>query len=830
MKYRQLTRYALRSLGQGGQRLLIAVVAVAFGVMSLVTMITLSAEVERVLLVDEGIAVGGDIHLWRDSGYLAAESLAQIEEIQAGGHIAQYALVAHSPALVVKTPESGRVTFLQGGAGFDPQAYPLVGEITLGQPANAVPTDVLKNPGDVIITADLAGERDLSLGDTILVANRIGGTPVALQVSGIAIDTPDHKGQQIFYGLETAATIAGHPQPVTDVYALWGGDPEPAVSALNAAGWKMTRPDYLGQTQEEVRGTFSFMLKGAGILGLLVAGVGIANTMNVLLARRRKEVATLKSLGYSRGDVVLLFVVETAVIGLTGGLLGLALAAGLSLALVTMISDTITLFLAWRLDPLLLAGGLAIGVVTSVLFALQAILQASDARPADLFREAPAESRGTWLRSLAVYGLMAIPFVLIASLILGSVVQGVSVLLGALAGLLVLGLILGGILWLALRFLPTFRFNLLRMARNNMRRRGMRLIFAIIVLFLGVFALGLSVTIIFDSMEEYGRRSFSDEGYNVVVLADLEQEEAARATLAELAAGPASARYSAPLGSVTVEGSTVTGFDAPPILQGRGPELWDVSVEGAAWGSQPEGVYLPADLDLPPAGEVLLTTAAGEQRRLPVVGVYSPLDWDEGLIYPAAGLLVGRNLLLELSGDDASITVAAEGAPADLEQIGEAAGRALPQATVITSFDVDNVFSSMLRSLFYFAVSMAGLALLAAAVLIANSVSLGMIERRYEIGVLKAMGFTRKDVLVSLLLEYGLVAVIASVTGLAAVEIFVVIVQVAQETADDLISVDPLTAVVIVALSTGLILLTALAVAWRPVQVRPRLLLNRHGG
>ena len=43
MKYRQLTRYALRSLGQGGQRLLIAVVAVAFGVMSLVTMITLSA-------------------------------------------------------------------------------------------------------------------------------------------------------------------------------------------------------------------------------------------------------------------------------------------------------------------------------------------------------------------------------------------------------------------------------------------------------------------------------------------------------------------------------------------------------------------------------------------------------------------------------------------------------------------------------------------------------------------------------------------------------------------------------------------------------------------
>jgi hypothetical protein len=425
---------------------------------------------------------------------------------------------------------------------------------------------------------------------------------------------------------------------------------------------------------------------------------------------------------------------------------------------------------------------------------------------------------------------MAIPFALIATLVLGSVVQGIGVLLLALAGMLLLGSILGGILWLTLRLLPTSGFSLLRMARNNMRRRGLRLIFAVMVLFLGVFALGLSVTIIFDSMEEYGRRRFSDGGYNLVVLADLAQEEPIRSTLAELHLGPAQARYSAPLRSATIDDPVAGRFDITPILQGRDHTLWDVTVEGAAWGSLPNGVYVPARLAQKQDGRVQVTTISGQQLQLPVAGTYSPRDWDEGLIYPAAGLLVSQELLLDLAREDVSITLAAEGKSSELEEIGEAAGRALPQATVITSFDVDNVFSSMLRSLFTFAISMAGLAFIAAAVLIANSVSLGMIERRYEIGVLKAVGFTGKAVLLTLLLEYGLIALIASVTGLVAVEIFVVAVQVVQETAGDLISVDPLTAVVIVALSTGLILFTALAVAWRPIQVRPLMLLAGASG
>ena len=105
----------------------------------------------------------------------------------------------------------------------------------------------------------------------------------------------------------------------------------------------------------------------------------------------------------------------------------------------------------------------------------------------------------------SLYGLLALLFAGITNLVLGSVVQGIGILMHALADLIVLGLLLGGIMRVALRILPTFRFHLLRMARNNMRRRGYSLIFAMTALFIGVFTLGLSITVISVSMDEYAR-------------------------------------------------------------------------------------------------------------------------------------------------------------------------------------------------------------------------------------------------------------------------------------------------------------------------------------
>jgi putative ABC transport system permease protein len=64
------------------------------------------------------------------------------------------------------------------------------------------------------------------------------------------------------------------------------------------------------------------MLGSVGGLALFVAAIGIANTMIMSVYERTREIGILKAVGASPGDIRLLFVVEAAIIGLLGGIVG----------------------------------------------------------------------------------------------------------------------------------------------------------------------------------------------------------------------------------------------------------------------------------------------------------------------------------------------------------------------------------------------------------------------------------------------------------------------------------------------------------------------------
>ncbi|MFN7134496.1 MAG: ABC transporter permease, partial [Myxococcales bacterium] len=81
-------------------------------------------------------------------------------------------------------------------------------------------------------------------------------------------------------------------------------------------------------TMQETTRTFSFLLAGIAAISLLVGGIGIMNIMLVSVTERTREIGLRKALGARRGDILLQFLIESMVLCLVGGCLGIALGVG----------------------------------------------------------------------------------------------------------------------------------------------------------------------------------------------------------------------------------------------------------------------------------------------------------------------------------------------------------------------------------------------------------------------------------------------------------------------------------------------------------------------
>src|SRR5207244_13437837 len=75
---------------------------------------------------------------------------------------------------------------------------------------------------------------------------------------------------------------------------------------------------------------FNVIMGGIAFISLIVGGIGIMNIMLASITERTKEIGIRRALGAKRRHITLQFLVETTVISLTGGLIGVGL--GISLA------------------------------------------------------------------------------------------------------------------------------------------------------------------------------------------------------------------------------------------------------------------------------------------------------------------------------------------------------------------------------------------------------------------------------------------------------------------------------------------------------------------
>lgn len=128
-----------------------------------------------------------------------------------------------------------------------------------------------------------------------------------------------------------------------------------------------------------------------GLSSLLIGGIGIINTMLVVVSRRTLEIAVLKTLGLKAYRVTTLFLVEAALMGLIGSLLGVALGVALSYVIKSVGEEAFSLVLVWRPYPEAMLSGMFLGMVITVLFGFLPTLIAGQVRPAVVLRPNEAQ-------------------------------------------------------------------------------------------------------------------------------------------------------------------------------------------------------------------------------------------------------------------------------------------------------------------------------------------------------------------------------------------------------------------------------------------------------
>ncbi|MFD8736828.1 ABC transporter permease [Streptomyces sp. NPDC059618] len=274
-----------------------------------------------------------------------------------------------------------------------------------------------KGSGQVMIDADTADKHHLKLGDEIGVISAVG-THTA-KISGIATFTVTNPGAAIFY-LDTPTaqkTLVGQSGVYTNVNVTAAAGVSDArlkqdVTAATGGHYKVQTAKETADANRKDVGSFLDVMKYAmlGFAGIafLVGIFLIINTFSMLVAQRTREIGLMRAIGSSRKQVNRSVLAEALLLGVTGSVLGVGAGIGIAVGLMKLMSmtgmnlSTDDLTVAWT-TPVI---GMVLGVVVTVLAAYLPARRAGKVSPMAALRDAgaPTDAKAGVVR--AVLGLL----------------------------------------------------------------------------------------------------------------------------------------------------------------------------------------------------------------------------------------------------------------------------------------------------------------------------------------------------------------------------------------------------------------------------------------
>ncbi|MBI4148778.1 ABC transporter permease [Candidatus Woesearchaeota archaeon] len=157
---------------------------------------------------------------------------------------------------------------------------------------------------------------------------------------------------------------------------------------------KEGKEDFSVQSSTDLIETFNKVLliiqvvfAGIAAISLLVAGTGIMNTMYTAVLERTQEIGVMKAIGAKNSHILVLFLIESGLLGLTGGILGVvtgfAISKGVEVAANSAFgAGTITAIY----PPYLIIGALAFSAIIGMISGTLPALQAAKLKPVEALR------------------------------------------------------------------------------------------------------------------------------------------------------------------------------------------------------------------------------------------------------------------------------------------------------------------------------------------------------------------------------------------------------------------------------------------------------------
>jgi putative ABC transport system permease protein len=899
MKLSMYWAYAIRSQIRGGQRSLLAIFCIAIGVMAIVALQLVSNAISLGLTGNVRELNGGDLSIMNTSAPLTAEQLSSFDRLQAQGTITGYTAVAGTNGEFHVTT-NGASRFFQVDAIL-PTQFPLEGAPTFVTPESGSLPSLLQG-STVVITQAMAQALNVKQGDTEHLYTG-DGRSMEVTIGGIIENRGFFQGpmlliNQAYYAAQPSASNL--PMTYSAIYAMVPGHTDANASGAEALIQRQfplasiqTTKQALAGNQAQVQQVQTF-LRIVGLLALLIGGVGIVNTMQVLLRRRRMEVAMLKTAGYRRGDLYAMFGLEAGLIGLLGGILGTAAGVGASFLVKATVENNLQIALPTIIDAPTVASGVVVGFVTALIFGLLPIIQASQVRPQAVLRELPEKAgwRGRLLTGLLLAILVVLFFSLATSILQNVTVAALSVA-GAGVFILLLGLFFGLVVllisklpvlesfcwWYALLIVGslgaaialtiaapafgvlcivvvlmgivvvvvprTWKANV-KLALRNIGRQKARTVTTLLALYIGVFSVGLILVLGQNISTAINSYLLSGNAMNAEVIASSADRGAVERELAHLTgiqhltetsfvqAAPVMVNGQ-PVGDF-VQAATASGAYTPGEVIGvmNGLQGYDLAnsivpdstdiplVTGRTLGASDQGTLsalLPKAASLAPTslklGDTL--TLVSQAHTAPVtvtiVGFYDsklpqagPILTDEGVVSTLGAGNPRYSFRMHLNPKNTDTTLAT-------------IQDAVPNVVTYNFTDFASQYATLLGNLITVLVAVTSLAMLASVIIIANSVALAMLERRRELGILKAVGHTSRSVLAEVVMENGIVGFTGALMALAVV---VAAATLLGKVAFNLtVGIPTLTVLGVVAVTVVVCIMVAGMVAWQAIRVRP---------